>query len=455
MTSRAVKLKRVHAQRGMSLLETMLAVGVSAVFFTFVINLGSTIAREQAIQAAANYVNQIDRGVTQMLADPERFSAIYNVVAAAGGQAQATVANLRNSTGIIGAAVPAIPPSPVIGATFPDPGPLNQTYRVLFRIADNLANPNDTPALETYIASQTMLDDEMALRIAAAMGGKGGTLRNTNNPAAATMTSAFGSWNAQTGWLSATNWYATVTGAAPPTQQNGGYVVAYRYADLDRIAKDYLYRIEVAGRPALNRMESNLDMNNYNLVGVDNITTTGVLTGRDAYVGGTASVGGLTRVTGNMQADGSAAVQGNIESPTNLALNVVGGNLNTVTTTTGGSLFGTSLTTGNLNTGQLSAANATLSGGNFDAVGAGTVYTRASGTGLIANGVEVRGGSYETSALNSGNLTAASNTGSIYMTVNGNYNHAGGNTQANQYGNTGMTSVGNPDFPCANGCGER
>ncbi len=452
MASRAVKMTR--AERGMSLFETLLAVGVTAVFFAFVINIGNIIAREQAIQAAANYVNQIDQAMNNGLKDPNNFAALYGVLQAAGGQGQATINDLRAGTGILNV----LPPSPLLGATFPDPGPLNQTYRILLRIADNMANPNDIPVIETFIASQTLVSDDYALRISGALGGKGGALRDTPNLGVGMIRGAFANWSAPILNLNMTGWFGAVAAAAPPTVNNGGYVVAYHYYDQQRIAKDYLYRINVAGNPNLNRMQGDLDMNNYNVLGVDNIATSGTLTSQQMRVQGNMIVSGDTAITGNMQSDGNSTITGNIEAPGNLALSVNGGTLQTDTATANNALFSSTLDAKSMTTNQLSANRVAMSNGNWNTSGVSSLNAGTGPGGIVVSGPGGTsiGGAYKTTTLDSNNVSLiAGNTGTLYMQTTGDYDQLSGSTQTGKFVGASQNRVGNSDWRCGDGCGDQ
>lgn len=458
-------------ERGMSLFETLLAVGVTAVFFVFLINLGSVIAREQAIQAAAAYVAQLDKAVTQTLDDPSRFGQLYTVLLATGGQAQATVANLRDGTGILDP----LPPSPLLNNTFPDPGPMNQTYRVLFRIGDNVGNPNDNRVIESYVASQTLIEDDMAMRISGALGGRGGALRDTANVAVGNIRGAFGNWTIPTASLAATGWFTTVSTAVDqPTLDNGGYVVAYHYFDEQRIAKDYLYRTAMPGDPRLNRMESDLDMNGYNILGADNIATAGSIVSNEVFVNGNARITTLTtirpttvagqRVGGNLQADGTSSATGQLFSSSNLAVTAPNGRLNSGSATVrNNALFGNSWTVnGRITSTELSARTGEINGGSLVATGVPRVNAGTTAAGLqVTNGTTVTG-NVRTSRLDSSNMNIPNGaTGMIFMQAQNNYNHVAGSTtglnngSVPYYSANGLTRLqGNRDWRCINGCGD-
>lgn len=440
--------RKMRPQRGLSLLETLLAVGVAGVFFLFMLNIGRTIANEQAIQAAAGYVDQIDAAVTDLYASPERFNIIYDAVLANGGILELTLTELRD-----GGAIANIPATPILGTTFPSQGPIGQTYSIIMRIADNTAITTDPKVLETFIVSNNLIDDALALRISSALGGNGGVLRNTV-VTGGTIRSAFGSWSAPTSRLIGSPWYNTVAGAAiQPTITNGAYVASYHYYDLNRIAKDYLYRNN-QGDPALNRMESDLALNNFNVLGVDNINVSGTITGEEMLVQGAAVITSNANVIGNLQADGPSIVTGNVTSPSNLSMTVNDGTLAVqLLATTENSIFSGTVTTPTLQTGTLTAENATITNGIFNTAQTTGINANLGAAGFVVNGNTNVGANFDTTTLNTQDLTiAGGNTGTVFMKTDGTYDHVSGNTTTRNYTGTATNRVGNTDWRCGSGC---
>lgn len=89
-------------------------------------------------------------------------------------------------------------------------------------------------------------------------------------------------------WSTALANYSAIT--APDT--TGGYMAAYNIISVDTLSNDYLFRSNVAGAPELNKMETNLNINNNDIIGA------GVIISDSMEIAGNATFNGL-------QADGS------------------------------------------------------------------------------------------------------------------------------------------------------
>lgn len=429
---------RRRAQGGFSLLEMLLTVGVAAVFFVAVIEFGQTIARDQALRAAANYVAQVDRALDNMLSNPARFNTVYNAVRTAGGRAEISIGDLVSGAGIL-------PATPLLSTTFPAVAPFNQVYRILLRITDNMADPNDSPSMEILVASQTMVDDEAATRIAGLLGGAGGALRDSNVASTGTVSGIYGTWAIPMSTLAGGAWHTTVSAAAlAPSTNNGGYVVSYHFYDFNRLARDYLYRNDM-GDPALNRMQSDLSLGGYNLLGADDVTATGTITTNEMVVQDAARISGLTNIQGNLQADGPSSMAsindttaaGRLSSPGGQL--VVGGTIDTT-----GAVYNNSLTTSTFAapgsttgySGPVTAENGTIRNGTIDARNtAQGIYATPDAAGLRINGAATISQDLKTSTLNGANINVTTgNIGTVYLQTTGNYTQGSG---------SGSMTVGN------------
>lgn len=448
MTSKLAHKRGVNRQSGFTLLEVLLTVGVAGTFLLFIIGIGQAIAERQASRAAANYVAQINKAVDYMLSDPALFTQLYNAVGAPLIR-QASVADLINGTGVLAG----MNRNPMLSANFPLIGPMRQTYRIIFRVADDFADPADSEALEVYVLSETRLLDKTAMDIATALGGNGGALRDTATPATANLRGIYGSWIVPMTDLAGTAWHAAVIGAAPPTLRNGSYVASYTYVDINRIARDYLYRNNM-GDPDLNMMRSDLSLGGFNLLGVDDIATTGMLSTDQILVNGNARLQGGMIVNGNLQIDGPTAV-GSITSGGAAQIAVAGGTFNVANRVAADAAgFQTLNTEGLTADGDVTTEDANLNASTLT-VASGVFATS---DGFSAGGTTV-GGQLRTSDLTTGALTVQSgNTGMIFMETSGNFSQSGGTSKMDVLSvstpGTLTRAGGSTNWSCSSGCGE-
>lgn len=434
----------LNKRRGFSLFEMLLTVGIAAIFFVFLFNIGQTIARNQAVKAAAAYVKDLESAVQVMLQDPSRYNTLYNAVLASGGVAQASIDDLKTGSGILAA----LPENPLLNSAFPILGPFRQTYVVIFRVPIPVTG---TRVLETYIASQTKLDDELVTRIAGTIGGTGGALRDSSSVVGATIRGTYGGWTAATNNLAITPWFVNIAAQTPPTVQNGGYVVSYNYNDSARVARDYLYRTNT-GDPTHNTMFTDLSLGSYNVVGANTVTTTGALTANEIVVEGNASLANAPTIAGSLQSDDALTV-GNISAAAGSGVQMTINNGETIvnnTTSATRSVFSTGLTTSSHTATSLTTENANVNVTNFDA--SATSGINASG-GLSVSGNVAVGAQTQAGIINTNNLTANNGeVATIGLEVTGDLDQISGTTQVNEFGGAGLTRSSTSNWPCGNGC---
>lgn len=449
MSINSDQMSKYHKkQRGFSLFEMLLTVGVAATFFIFLFNIGQTIARNQAVNTASSYVEDLEDAVGLVLSDPGRFNALYNNVLAGGGIAQASISNLKQGTGVLNF----LGTNELLNSAFPDTGPFRQTYRVIFRIPSAIGSQR---ALETFVASETSLDGDLAFRIAGAIDGTGGLLReNIFAPGSTSLSSAYGTWNVPTSNLAATGWFANVNASIPPAN-NEAYVVAYNYYDLGRIARDYLYRTD-EGDPTLNTMFTDLSLGSYNLLGVDNISGSGGLTANELIVEGTSNFANAPVINGLLQSDGPLAVGAISASGNNLQMAANNGDVvvnNGITSNR--AIVNNTLTTDNLNAQSLTAENVSLSGNAFSVDVSGGINASASSTGVtVSNGLNVAGQLQSESFAAGSNLVInGGDLGVIGLDASGDVSqNPGARTTTDVFGGAGLTSSDSANWPCGTGC---
>lgn len=332
-----------HKQRGISLLEVLLAVGVLASLLAIGTVITTDLARQIVNEKASNQMLTLQRA----------------------GEEYATA----NFTKLLSSSVPG-------NIAFP-PGPPNKTKRISVAtlIADGF--------LPNGFDEENLLNLNMAVYLRNATNAAAGSIETieiitVTEPTAATPNGQVYKWildtalfgNGKLGILSnigagfnnvsfrSTNgsWtvpIASLTGYTPtvPTAATNpsGYIAAYgRTTTEDVFDPDVLYRIPIAGQPDLNRMQAPLNMNNHDIVDAGTITAdqlnvaNATLNGTGRYAlssTGTINFGaGTTSMSGDMIVYGRDPALGNSFTATNADLGT-------------GSLTSESITTNTLTAG--------------------------------------------------------------------------------------------------------
>ncbi len=435
-------------QHGFSLFEMLLTVGIAATFFIFLFNIGQTIAKNQAVKAAASYVQTLEDAVDVIISDPTRFNILFTQVEAAGRIAQASVDDLKDSSGILNT----LPNNPLLSASFPDIGPFGQTYRVIFRTLPITAGA--PRVIETFIVSETKLDDDILTRVAGAIGGTGGALRDSSAVAGSTIRGTYGGWTMPTNTLLASAWYTAISAQSAPTTANGGYIVSYNYNDSARIARDYLYRINT-GDPLENTMYTDLSMGSYNLLGADTVTSTGTMEANELIVEGTTTLANAPTIAGSLQSDGPLAT-GAI-SASGGSVQFTGANSDvTINNTTNATraVFNDTFTTNSHTAAAITTENTAINGGNFIATNTrGINASIGSSAFSVSNNLNVVNQT-QASNITTGSLRAINGeVGAIYVESTGALTQNGlSNTTVNTFGGEGRTRSTTRNWTCNNNC---
>ncbi|GEM_PF-2182640 len=297
-------------QEGFTLIEMLLTVmlfgGVMVVLFAVLQDLSE---RELA-KSTAGYMQKVSAAVEEtMTSDINNFLGFYNdaFLDSVNLNAEYDVALFVNG-GVVGATAPrTIPPSSVLNANFAANNPLKQEIKILISVADDPLVADDPPALEILIVANSRSPDEITRKAANEAGPNGAFIRRTAvplNPTAGII-SAFGSWEMPIGRFIDLPWYLNVE-ANPPSPEEGVYLVHRLYMNVDDIAGDYLFRTPQAD-PEFHTMLTPLNLGGNNIVGVDDLITSGNMTvNSQIIVQGSAYFGGQLSVQGSLYGDGRA-----------------------------------------------------------------------------------------------------------------------------------------------------
>lgn len=299
-----------HSEQGFTLLEMLLTVllfgGVMIVLFSVVQDLGE---RELA-KSTAHYMESVAEAVEDtMTSDVNNFLGFYNdaLLDSVNLNAEYNIA-LFIAGGVVGATSPrTIPPSAKLNDNFSPTSPLKQEIRILTSVADDPLDPNDPPALDILIVTNGRAHDEAVRKAAGEAGVRGAFLRNAANPLDPTqqIRSAFGAWQLPIGRFIDLPWYINVQ-ANLPSADDGAYLVHHLYVNFQDISGDYLFRTPQADT-SLHAMLTPMNLGGNNIVGVDDLITTGDVTvNSQVIVQGAAQFGDSLAVTGSLYGDGKA-----------------------------------------------------------------------------------------------------------------------------------------------------
>lgn len=328
-----------HA-RGFSLLELLLTVAIFAMLMIAVFNLLQTFAERELARSTHKYMSTVAKAMDQILDNVDNFNALYDAAVATGGGYQLiadTTApapdNITKNFQVSGVWIQA---SRLLNSQFRELSPLRSQVRILLRVADNTADPNDTPALEVFVVTATPRPDGVVRLAANAAGPAGGYIRTYNAKNAAVMTHAYGSWRVTPSiGLQATPWYTNELVNLLNSDIQGSYLVHYAYHNLEDKTGDYLYRVEDVDNPAnpqrnRNTMHGPLNAGGNDIIGADDVNvgnggvgrafttgTTGIsddCAGSVMCVNGTSVVKGAAYVGGNMTVSGNATISDNMNA---------------------------------------------------------------------------------------------------------------------------------------------
>lgn len=301
--------------RGFSMVEMLLTVILFGGVMLLLFQVLEDLAAKELAKSSANYMEKVAEAVEETLgSDLNNFMGFYNnaLLDSAQDNAEFGVAFFI-AGGNVGATAPRfIPASSTLNANFSDRNPHRQDIRILMSVADDPLDPNDPPALDILIVANGRAPDEKVRQAASEADQNGGFFRASTDPLNPNdqITGAFGTWSIPIGRFLDLPWYANVQ-ANLPSIDDGSYLVQRLYMNALDISGDYLFRTPQSNTD-LHTMLTTLNLGGNNIVGVDNLTTSGNVTvNSQVIVQGTAYVDGDLSVQGSLYGDGQAEVAGN------------------------------------------------------------------------------------------------------------------------------------------------
>lgn len=493
-------------QAGFTLFELMLSVALFGMIMMGIFQVMNDSMEKELARNTAKYMENITDAVEGTLkSDLNIFTAIYNHLASnplcAGGDPicaqEYTVANFANGFNVPISAFP-VPPSSKLGNNVRAVNPLHSNITIVMAIADDPNNPNDIEAINILVAATQRAPIQKVLKSSSQAGPNGGVFDDmypafnaaTGSGSVAIgdalpniVESAYGAWNIDIMDFRGTAWFNAVV-AAPPSPDDGTYLVHRGYVNFQDTSGDYLYRVQQP-EPELHIMLSNLNLGGNNIIGADNINVQDEMTVSNQII-----VEGDARLMNNLDVEGSLYVDGPLvmnnvtfdhEDPA-LRVNITaadfldsGGNPNTNRFTTLGDV---SIGTLSMNAGgdlsadrallrsvvaqDIDATNPTLSVNALGNVTAGSVnatqFFADNGTTNVTVNDQLNATQLN---FNSQNLTIDGNAGFLQMDTNANIN-VDGNFNVPVFSGNNVRINGSLADPagsgrfgrCNDGCGE-
>lgn len=313
--------------KGFSLLELLLSVTIFAGLLMAVFNMMQYFSQRELARATNKYMTVVADATSQILNNVDNFNTLYAAAVANGG-----VYTLTADTAASAPAQDNIAKTFQIGSvTIQRSRLFNQSFRgansplrtpisILLRVAND---PAGKKGFDILVVTDNPRNDTI-VRMAASMAGEaGGIVREYPNKSAASITHSYGSWDIPLSTLSTSAWYGSLPSPLD-ANNDGSFLVYYRYANLEDKTGDYLYRTPQTDA-GLNTMYGSFNIGGNDIVGADDLTIGDHANSSDfsasdpvpaptdclnskLCVNGTAALKGSGTIGGNMITHGSALV---------------------------------------------------------------------------------------------------------------------------------------------------
>jgi len=353
-------------QRGLTLIETALALAIMALVVASLSMMMAENADQVRARAAADKVTEVQKAAEGYVKSygPQLYAA------AAGG----TIA-IPSGRPSVGAPVPSGPsglPSlqgaGFLNSTYVDSNGYGQRHYLLVR---RLAGHADSVETMVSTSGGRPIPDAQLGRIANFVGAAGGYVpeKTVNATDAGQVVGSYGGWRTPTsGWG---------TTAAPSV----GHLQAISAFDNGTLLADYLYRNAVTGMPEANRMNTNIDMNGNDLNNAGTVNS-GIVNTNTLAVTSNATVGGDVIVSGNVKATLDVIARDVTANRNMTATGNIVSTSGNISTTTGDVVSGKDVRAA----GNISAPQGTVSGKNLVASSDATVGGNLNVTGKTTTG---------------------------------------------------------------------
>jgi type II secretory pathway pseudopilin PulG len=309
-------MKQKTSQKGLSLLEVLLVVGIASVFITGAATIFDDWFKRSVNQKVASEMLELQDAAEQYVKLNHEF-ILNDDIGAVGDIAEVDIADMIDGG--------------FLSPTYRARNSFGQSLRVFVRnINDNTVGgvAVEVITVSDDLGGDSRMADSRLVDAATSGGPRLGVISNLNlgpNCCDGNIQSLHGQWSLDLGD------FVAVYNRNPDINA-GGYMAAYGRVTLnDEIDERYLYRVEVEGRDHLNRMMTNMDLNNNDIINAgtvvsDNMEITGNATLNGNETNGFASpyvlsvgnnfTGDSLTITRDGDSKGDLIVQGDDDNST-------------------------------------------------------------------------------------------------------------------------------------------
>lgn len=335
---------RPHAtgESGFSLLELLLAIGVTAIMFMGITQVTRSWINKELADSAGSHMNRVASVVERYIEAnwidgtgsllPETANALTD-----GDPLWADLPDILEQEGLMTA------------------GTLRTPLGANLRIAYVVDTAGATTVYRASIFTETNLPNSAIRQAARKIGATGGTV--SSFPDVNSAVGAFGQWSVAVGRI-------MPGGAAFPcarTNERGCLIVVVSKDDTS-LCGPFLYRGTAPACTAANTMFTTLDMNNQDItnaatIGTEDLNVNQLANLRTTNVGGTATFNGMTTMAAGLDVNNGMDVSGDANFSNNVTMD--GGTLNATT------LNATRIDVSSIDTNTLNAQDMTIANGNL------------------------------------------------------------------------------------------
>lgn len=394
------------SEQGFSLLEMLLVVVLVIGSYIIIFELLLKYKEQRVAKATGEYILTVANAIEDIISNPIYFNEIYNETNSQTNNILDLSLDDLKSGGFTSGTIVNIPESETITNDFLNQTPYRTGVFIMIRVADNVLDLNDIPALEIIISLDNAIDYKRASYVTDTLLNTGGLFHNLKSD----IYSVYSSWKMNPNILVGTSW--SIKNSSSPLNDDQAYVFYYKHISQDIIEGDYLYRIHVSGMPELNTLYGDLELGGNNILGADNINTETITVNEKAISNESVDVDGNTLMRD------SNIFAGNIVSTDNVIINGKSG--------TGGETA-TFINSGEVRTRNLRVRNRLNSdsatfGSNVNVINNASINSATTGirnivsNRLRSNNAEIQGNTQLNDQLNTQNLSASDisvNNGSV------------------------------------------
>lgn len=290
--------RKSSRQRGLTLMEVALGLGVLAIGAASMAEHMADNARTIRTAAAASKLNEVHQAADRMVA--ERFDDIVSAIGGPGGMIVIPVGRASAGAAIPTgpAGLPSLQGGGYLSPSYVDRNSYNQRHAVL--VKDTSVDP-DNPRLSVLVTTWDgmPITDEHLARMSGFIGAHGGVMLQ-NPPGgtpANTVMGSFGGWQAAVADWSA-NWSGN--NVSPSVGRAASHFVMSRDERGIRV-NEFLHRYDVPGQPELNQMHTDLSLEGNDINNINHFSSKSGFVDGDLDVTNNLTVGNDLSVANNIE----------------------------------------------------------------------------------------------------------------------------------------------------------